>query len=375
VIKIDFESYNNYHAINDYFLRASKAYDLLINDPEMTDWLKLDKLSDEKILQEIDSISQSLLTKSDILLVLGIGGSYLGSKSVLSALDKDKVIYAGYSLDKRINQEVWSKIQKKDIAVCVVSKSGDTLEIKEAYQFFINKLKPKYPKDLNKRIVVITNNKEGYLYKEANQNNYKVLNMPDNIGGRYSFFTVANLFPLAYAGLRIRLLFKGAKEVNVQDAIKYAALREYYYRSGKFIENFVAYDEHLLYFNEWLKQLFAETQGKNQKGILPISTLYTRDLHSLGQYIQEGEPIIFETVLFDSSDKLLNIAKEEVAKAHLMHNTYSTIINLDDLSLYNIGYLIYFFELSAAIGGYMLGVNPFDQPGVEEYKKGINSRI
>jgi len=374
VIKIDFESYNNYRAINDYFLRASKAYDLLINDPDMTGWLNLNKLSDEKILQEIEAVGQSMLTKSDILLVLGIGGSYLGSKSVLSALNKENVVYAGYSLDTRVNQRVWDKIKKKDIVLCIISKSGDTLEIKEAYKFFANKLKTKYD-DLNKRTVVITNNKDGYFYQEAEKNKYKILNMPDNIGGRYSFFTTANLFPLAYAGLRIRVLFKGAKEVEIKDAIKYAALREYYYRSGKFIENFVTYDERLLYFNEWLKQLFAETQGKNQKGILPISTLYTRDLHSLGQYIQEGEPIIFETVLFDSNDKLLTIAQEEVAKAHLLHNTYSSIIHLDDLSLYNLGYLIYFFELSAAMGGYMLGVNPFDQPGVEEYKKGINSRI
>jgi len=374
VIKIDFESYNNYRAINDYFLRASKAYDLLINDPDMTGWLNLNKLSDEKILQEIEAVAQSMLTKSDILLVLGIGGSYLGSKSVLSALNKENVVYAGYSLDPRVNQRVWDKIKKKDVALCIISKSGDTLEIKEAYKFFVNKLKNKYD-DLNKRTVVITNNKDGYFYQEAEKNKYKILNMPDNIGGRYSFFTTANLFPLAYAGLRIRMLFKGAKEVEIKDAIKYSALREYYYRSGKFIENFVTYDVRLLYFNEWLKQLFAETQGKNQKGILPISTLYTRDLHSLGQYIQEGEPIIFETVLFDSNDKLLTIAQEEVAKAHLLHNTYSSIIHLDDLSLYNLGYLIYFFELSAAMGGYMLGVNPFDQPGVEEYKKGINSRI
>ena len=374
MIKIDFESYNNYRAINDYFLRASKAYDLLINDPDMTGWLNLNKLSDEKILQEIEAVAQSMLTKSDILLILGIGGSYLGSKSVLSALNKENVVYAGYSLDPRVNQRVWDKIKKKDVALCIISKSGDTLEIKEAYNFFVNKLKNKYD-DLNKRTVVITNNKDGYFYQEAEKNKYKILNMPDNIGGRYSFFTTANLFPLAYAGLRIRMLFKGAKEVEIKDAIKYAALREYYYRSGKFIENFVTYDERLLYFNEWLKQLFAETQGKNQKGILPISTLYTRDLHSLGQYIQEGEPIIFETALFDSNDKLLTIAQEEVAKAHLLHNTYSSIIHLDDLSLYNLGYLIYFFELSAAMGGYMLGVNPFDQPGVEEYKKGINSRI
>jgi len=374
VIKIDFESYNNYRAINDYFLRASKAYDLLINDPDMTGWLNLNKLSDEKILQEIEAVAQSMLTKSDILLILGIGGSYLGSKSVLSALNKENVVYAGYSLDPRVNQRVWDKIKKKDVALCIISKSGDTLEIKEAYNFFVNKLKNKYD-DLNKRTVVITNNKDGYFYQEAEKNKYKILNMPDNIGGRYSFFTTANLFPLAYAGLRIRMLFKGAKEVEIKDAIKYAALREYYYRSGKFIENFVTYDERLLYFNEWLKQLFAETQGKNQKGILPISTLYTRDLHSLGQYIQEGEPIIFETALFDSNDKLLTIAQEEVAKAHLLHNTYSSIIHIDDLSLYNLGYLIYFFELSSAMGGYMLGVNPFDQPGVEEYKKGINSRI
>jgi len=374
VIKIDFESYNNYRAINDYFLRASKAYDLLINDPDMTGWLNLNKLSDEKILQEIEAVAQSMLTKSDILLILGIGGSYLGSKSVLSALNKENVVYAGYSLDPRVNQRVWDKIKKKDVALCIISKSGDTLEIKEAYNFFVNKLKNKYD-DLNKRTVVITNNKDGYFYQEAEKNKYKILNMPDNIGGRYSFFTTANLFPLAYAGLRIRMLFNGDKEVEIKDAIKYAALREYYYRSGKFIENFVTYDERLLYFNEWLKQLFAETQGKNQKGILPISTLYTRDLHSLGQYIQEGEPIIFETALFDSNDKLLTIAQEEVAKAHLLHNTYSSIIHIDDLSLYNLGYLIYFFELSSAMGGYMLGVNPFDQPGVEEYKKGINSRI
>ena len=246
-------------------------------------------------------------------------------------------------------------------------------------------MKNKYSdKELRKRIIVTTNKKTGKLLNIANKNNYMKFNIPD-ISGRYSLLTAVGLLPMAVSGVDIQKLLDGYRlgEKSIDKCFIYAVIRDMLYKDGKKIEAFTIYDERFIYFNEWLKQLFAETQGKKKSGIFPISVFNTRDMHSLGQYFNEGENLFFSTVinvvnnkdvkiLDKSLNKINNIAMLNIAKSYKMP---SIIINIDKLNEKNIGSLIYFFMVSCAIGGYLMGINPYNQPGVNEYKRLIKESI
>lgn len=363
-----------------------------LNDDDMTDWCDIPMCASESEIRDIIKTSKEIRKKCDCFIVVGIGGSFLGAKMVLSALSnyfenkECEVLFAGTSLSSDYLADLISYIKDKDICINLISKSGSTLEPNLAFDALMNVMKEKYD-DYTDRVFITTDKDKSPLLDLAKEKGYKRFNVPQNIGGRYSVLTPVGLLPIAVAGFDIRKLLKGASECNQEEALRYAIIRHELYMCRKSIESFTFYDEKLLDFGEWLKQLFAETQGKGGRGILPISVLNTRDLHSLGQYFQEGDRILFETVINVQSkhkietkynktlNDINNIAVDAVAKAHYENDVYSNIINLDKLDEYYLGYLIYFFELAAATGGYLLFVNPFDQPGVSKYKELINEGL
>ncbi len=390
MIKFDFSTYMpKFESLDSYKEKINKIKNILEKETSMLDWYSIDKCIDEKTLKDILLTSKRIRSNCDVFIVIGIGGSFLGAKSVIDSLSsyfsnkKPEIIFAGTFISLEYLEELWKHISDKRIAINVISKSGTTLETNIAFDYLYAKMKKKYnEKELKERIIVTTDKEVGSLRKLVKDKGYKSYIVPENIGGRYSVLTAVGLFPIAVAGYNIEELLKGAREVNKKEAFKYAIIRDILYRKNKTIESFTIYEPKLYYFTEWLKQLFAETQGKDNKGILPVSVINTRDLHSLGQFYQEGSKFIFETVIDvkgkeDSNwlSSFNNIAAVQVAKAHFKAETYSNFIKIDKLDEYHLGYLIYFFELSAAIGGYLLDINPFDQPGVSEYKKLLNQEI
>lgn len=387
-MRFDYETYMKKINYEKYTKDIEGINDNLVTD-SMTDWYNIEKCITKDELKEIKETAEFVRKNCEIFLVIGIGGSFLGAKSVIEALTnyfertKPEVIFVGTSLSSDYLYELYEHIKDKEVMINLISKSGSTLEPNLAFEYLMDKMEKKYSKEeLSKRVIITTDRYESKLLDLALEKDYRRFSVPTQIGGRYSVLTPVGLLPIAVAGLDIDKLLAGAKKCDKDEAIKYAIIRNELYSQGYYIESFTIYEEKMLYFTEWLKQLFAETQGKDNKGILPISVLNTRDLHSLGQYYQEGKRIIFETVINIVKEKrniktnygkslndINNIACNAVAKAHYNGGVYSNIIELDELNEETIGYLIYFFELSAAIGGYLLHVNPFDQPGVSEYKR------
>lgn len=390
-MKFDFETYMKTIDFDRYKYQIENIMKEL-NDDDMTDWCDIPTCASESEIKDIIKTSKEIREKCNCFIVIGIGGSFLGAKMVISALSdyyenkKCEVLFAGTSLSSDYLANLIEYIKDKDVCINLISKSGSTLEPNLAFDVLMEVMNKKY-EDLTDRIFITTDKDKSPLLDLAKEKGYKRFNVPQNIGGRYSVLTPVGLLPIAVAGFDIRKLLKGASECDQKQALKYAIIRHELYMSRKSIESFTFYDEKLLDFGEWLKQLFAETQGKNGRGILPISVLNTRDLHSLGQYFQEGDKILFETVFNVQSkntiktkynktlNEINNIAVEAVAKAHYENDVYSSIISLDKLDEYYLGYLIYFFELAAATGGYLLFVNPFDQPGVSKYKELINEGL
>ena len=288
--------------------------------------------------------------------------------------------------------EVFEYIKDKEIAVNVISKSGTTLEPSIAFDLMMKLMSEKYnDEELKKRVIVTTDKETGTLRELVNEKGYQSFVVPTIVGGRYSVFTPVGLLPIAVAGIDIEKLLLGVKDAMQNDldvAAEYAIVRDIMYGKGKYIESFTIYDEKLMYFAEWLKQLFAESHGKEEKGILPISNINTRDLHSMGQYLQEGKNIIFETVIGVKDNAYIyidkykrdlnqinNIALDKVCEAHNNGYTPSSIIWLEKLTEQNLGELMQFFMFATIIGGYLLDINPFDQPGVQEYKKLITEGL
>lgn len=348
----------------------------------MTGWQNI--LEDSSMIDAISSRAKQVRENSSVLVVVGVGGSYMGCY----ALDKMfssyfpstdfSLVYVGYQLSDLYLKELMMYLKDKDFSVNVISKSGTTLETSIAFQKLKEFMKTRYnEEEMRKRIIVTTDEKKGALRQEVEMYGYDSFVIPSNVGGRYSVLTPVGLFPLATI-LDIRKLLDGAREGfrYLDDAYHYASLRKSMYDMGKYVENFVVYEEKYLPFCEWLKQLFAESEGKDNKGVLPISSFYTRDLHSLGQFFQEGTPIVFETVLKftnQQEERLQNIALESVCVAHQEH-TPSSIITAT-LDEYTMGEFIYFFYLSASFSALLFDVNPFDQPGVEKYKQEMRGRL
>ncbi len=380
---------------------------------EYTGWVTWPDLYDKKEFEKIKKISSKIKKNSEVLVVIGIGGSYLGARAVIEALSKHfksnnsvEILYVGNNLNPNYINEVIDYVSDKDISINVISKSGKTTEPAIAFRIFRNLMENKYGIDgARKRIFITTTRKKGALYKIAMQEKYVKLSIPENIGGRYSVLTAVGLLPMAVAGLDIDKIMKGAmiakekyneENLRYNDCYKYAVARNILFNRDKNIEILGTYEPKLSYFIEWWKQLFGESEGKNYTGIFPSGAVYTTDLHSLGQYIQEGRRNLFETIIniknsnsdiivsYDEEnlDELNYIAgrslsyvnkkaMEGTIKAHVDGGVPNILINMDNLNEETIGHLIYFFEKACAVSGMLLGVNPFDQPGVEKYKENM----
>lgn len=367
-------------------------------------WVNLK--NDEQELARIKQDAKRINETSDVLIVIGIGGSYLGARAVIEALSnpfgENKVIFAGNNVSPDYLNDLLDYIKDKDISLNVISKSGTTIEPAISFKILREFLEAKYgEEEARKRIYVTTDKEKGVLKKLATEKGYETFIVPDDIGGRYSVFTPVGLLPIAAAGIDIDKILNGVdsgimKYSNLEnnDCYEYAVLRNILYKRGKKIELLVNYEPKLHYITEWWKQLFGESEGKDGKGIFPAGVDYTTDLHSMGQYIQSGERHLFETVInvknpyrdltlkcekgsLDSLEyldgKTMNevnhSAMEGTIIAHTNGDVPNIIIEVDEINEYTIGELLYFFEKACGISGYLLGVNPFNQPGVENYKK------
>ncbi|MBO6127025.1 MAG: glucose-6-phosphate isomerase [Clostridia bacterium] len=352
-------------------------------------------------LDYIKNIAENINSNSDFILIIGIGGSYLGAKMAidfLNPVNKNKIYFIGHNLDSEYLNNILNKIQDKKIHVIVISKSGNTIEIKAVLDIIINFIKKKYNKNINKYFTAVTG-KQGFLRNFAQINNWQILDIPENIGGRFSVLTNVGLLPIAISGADIKKIILGAQEIkkNIENSnnnnynycYNYAIIRNILYKKNLKIELFSSFSTRMLSFMEWLKQLFGESEGKDNKGIFPASVFFSTDLHSLGQFIQEGSKILFETMFFVKnlkynlklSDKFENYDNyksfneinkkifESILIAHNNGQVPCNIIEIDEFSELELGRLIYFFEFSCALSALMLGVNPFNQPGVELYKK------
>lgn len=358
----------------------------------MTGWMQeIDKETVDKIKQTAQRIKDNF----DCLVVVGIGGSFLGSYAFHKMFQKYfndtsfEIIYAGTTLSDEYLDELVKYLENKNFCLNVISKSGTTMETTIAYQVLKDLLKRKYEEDEYKKHIILTTDKEkGDLRKEVNENHYLSFEIPEDIGGRYSFITPAHLLPLAL-NYDIDKIIDGYYDGKqyIDKALEYAITRYLLFKKGKQVENYCVYEEKLNFFMEWLKQLFGETEGKDGVGIYPTSTVHTRDLHSLGQFIQDGNKIIFETFLKveNSSNyisykgknlhELNNIVLDSVIRAHYSGEVPCIEIAIDYLTEEKVASLIYFFQLSAAFSAILFGVNPFNQPGVEVYKKEVHSAI
>ena len=397
----------------------SKMNNIADNKDEFLGWLNLPENYDRAEVIRIKKAAQKIQESSEILIVIGIGGSYLGARAVIESLtssfntlvSKEKrkyplVLYAGNNISPNYLNELVEAIEGKDFSINVISKSGTTTEPAIAFRLFREILENKYGVNgAKERIFVTTDQEKGALKKLSDEEGYESFVIPDNIGGRYSVLTPVGLLPIAVSGIDIDKLMKGAQiarekyldnNVRYNDCYRYAVARNILYNNKKKIEILVNYEPKMHYLTEWWKQLFGESEGKSHKGIFPAGVDFTTDLHSMGQYIQDGERTLFETVLSvkesqtDIDLKLeegnidgLNFlagktldfvnkkAMEGTIQAHITGGCPNIVIELDKLDEETIGHLIYFFEKACAMSGYILGVDPFNQPGVEEYKKNM----
>ena len=379
-------------------------------------WTSLPDDYDREEFARIQVAAQKIRSSCDVFIVIGIGGSYLGARAVIEFLrsqqynalngDLPDIYYAGCNISAASMQELLKICEGKDVCINVISKSGTTTEPAIAFRVFRALLENKYGKDgAKERIFVTTDRCRGTLKSFSDDASYETFVVPDDVGGRFSVLTAVGLLPIAVAGIDIEALMKGASDaradyscpdINQNACYRYAAIRNILYRKGKVTEILVGYETYAQMFNEWWKQLYGESEGKDGKGIFPASVIFSTDLHSLGQFIQDGTKNQFETVIsiensgcdfeipvdpdnvdglnFLSGMQLDDVKKKAMIGTLLAHEdggVPNIVLELADRSAHSLGYLIYFFELACAISGYILGVNPFDQPGVEAYKKNM----
>lgn len=375
------------------------------------------EMHQSELVQDINKTAAEIREKAEVFVVVGIGGSYLGARAVIEALKNRfaasgskkpvEIVYAGHQMSEDYMAELLDFLEDKEYALTVISKSGTTTEPAIAFRLLRQQLENKYGKqEARKRIIAITDKEKGALKTLSDREGYKTYEVPDDVGGRYSVLTPVGLLPIAVAGFSIDELLKGAADMQsfaeqghgIMDdpAALYAAARNNLYRIGKPVEIMVNYQPKLHYFTEWWKQLYGESEGKKQRGIFPAGVSFTTDLHSMGQYIQEGLRILFETVISveqpardltipkdeDNLDGLNYIAGkrlDEVNKqaelgtmlAHTEGGVPNIKVSVPKLNEYHLGELVYFYEMACALSGYILDVNPFNQPGVEAYKKNM----
>lgn len=400
MINFDFHKYIcGYVKKEDKVVYLEKAREIKtrFTEGDLKYWNKLDTFISKQELIKIHNISDYVIKNCDVFVVIGIGGSYMGAKAVIEALSPlydrvgPEIIFLGTNLCSEEYKETLDYIREKELIVNVISKSGTTLEPSIAFSQVMEIMKEKYTEeDLKNRVIVTTDPESGDLRELVNKEDYVSFTIPPQVGGRFSVLTPVGLLPIAVAGINYIELIEGARlsYERIDRAIEYAVVRDIMYKKGKVVEAFTVYNPKLYYFTEWLKQLFAETQGKNNLGVLPISCVNTRDLHSMGQFLQQGHGIIFESVIGIDKDKnvvldkydmelnsLNNIALDKVGIAHSNGDTPSCLFTIDEKNPKTIGELIHFFILSAICGALIMDVNPFDQPGVQDYKKLINDEL
>ena len=404
-----------------YNEKVEQAHDELHNvadkEDEFVGWLHLPTNYNKDEFERIKKAAEKIKKDSEVFVVIGIGGSYLGARAVIESLTNTfynllpnkktpQIFFVGNNLSPNYLNDLLECIGNKDISINVISKSGTTTEPAIAFRIFREFMESKYGIDeARKRIYVTTDKERGALKKLSNEEEYETFVIPDNIGGRYSVLTAVGLLPIAVAGINIDKLMYGAKtaedkynekSVKYNECYQYAVARNILYNQEKTTEILVNYEPKMQYFTEWWKQLYGESEGKDKKGIFPAGATFTTDLHSLGQYIQDGRRNLFETIIsinhpqtdikikkdVDNIDGLNFVANktmdyvnkkamEGTIEAHVSGGVPNILITLDKLDEENLGELIYFFELACGISGKILGVNPFNQPGVEAYKKNM----
>lgn len=390
---------------------------LMNKEDAYTGWVDWPQRIDPDVVQDILHTAEDIRQKCTALVVIGIGGSYLGAKACIELLQSPfyneyyaqqtghpRIYFAGHHLSTIYYYELLERLANEEICLCVISKSGTTLEPSIAFEMLRGYLRERYGvEEAAKRIYAITDVSKGALRAEADEQGYKTFVVPDDIGGRYSVLTPVGLLPIAVAGIDIQAMLNGAamacKEYDNEDLTRnvcyqYGLLRYVLQQQGKIVEIFEVYEGRLRYFTEWLKQLFGESECKDGKGVIPMSLQMSTDLHSMGQFLQEGRQIFFETTLtvehirrdvslehsrFAGNVKtmhMLNLIVEDSArKAHMKNNTPNIRLTVADLSARSFGYMVYFFEKACAVSCYLTGVNPFDQPGVEDYKSNIKAAL
>ncbi|MBQ6461413.1 glucose-6-phosphate isomerase [Candidatus Saccharibacteria bacterium] len=350
----------------------------------MGGWIDWPQNYNKEELYRIKAAAAKVREESECLVCIGIGGSYLGHRAVIEALGEKsstKIVYAGNSLSRRELGRALNELGDQDFSINVISKSGTTLEPAVAFEAFKKKLVEKYgEEEAKKRIYATTDANSGVLHDEAVANGYTRFVVPDNIGGRYSVLTAVGLLPLAAAGINIDELLAGAAEGSAQIssdsvAVKYAWMRYVLGSRGYDTEVFASFEPATMYFNEWLKQLFGESEGKNKQGIWPASVIYSTDLHSLGQFMQDGRRNLWETIIDFPTDEMNAKVVTAVRTAHAAGGIPVLNIGVSSYDEKGFGELIYFFEMSCAISAKLFGVNPFDQPGVEAYKTELKKLI
>ncbi len=408
----------NKHEIDYMAPFASVAHKMVIEKNgqgnDFTGWVDLPVNYDKEEFARIKLAAEKIKKNTDIFVVIGIGGSYLGARAAIEFVkspiynnlkkDTPDIYFAGNNISTTALTELLSLCEGKNISVNVISKSGTTTEPAVAFRVFKALLEEKYGKEgARERIFVTTDKCRGTLKKFSDEAGYETFVVPDDIGGRYSVLTAVGLLPIAVAGIDIDAMMKGAEAARADflassdnAAVRYAVLRNILYRKGKTSEILVGYEPYMLMLNEWWKQLYGESSGKDGKGLFPNSVIFSTDLHSLGQYVQAGQRNLFETVLnvkdsgakfvipndeanvdglnFISGCELDYVNKTAMLATLIAHNdggVPNIVLDLEDRTEKSLGYLFYFFEFGCAISGYLLGVNPFDQPGVEAYKKNM----
>jgi glucose-6-phosphate isomerase len=415
------KSFVSDNEVNDLGSQINRCHDLLVSGSgkgsEYLEWLNLPSSFSDSMASEITSAADSIRSICDAFIVIGIGGSYLGSRAGITYLSSSfsnqfgrqggpEIYFAGQNISSDYHADLFDLIEGRDICLNVISKSGTTTEPAIAFRLLKEMIEAKYGAEgARDRIVVTTDSSRGALKSLADELGYKTFVIPDNVGGRYSVLTPVGLFPMAVAGIDIKELMEGARQgetlysipsMDQNDAYYYAAVRHLLYQKGKTIEILATFQPAFHYLADWWKQLAGESEGKDQKGIFPASVEFTSDLHSMGQWIQEGKRNIFETFLVlessrrqlkipsfkNDSDGLNYLASETLdkvnekawlgtASAHKDGGVPNMSLKTKDRSPYSLGQVFYFFEKAVAMTGYLNGVNPFDQPGVEFYKKNM----
>ena len=398
---------------NDLCSEMLRCHDFIHNGggagADYLGWVEKPISPDLQEIELIRSTAEALRSHSEVLIVIGIGGSYLGARAAIEMLNpslSSNVYFAGHHLSGAYLKQLIQEIGNRDVSLNVISKSGTTTEPALAFRFLRQFMLQRYGKEeTQKRIIITTDHEKGALREMAKREGYAGFTVPSNIGGRYSVLTPVGLLPMAFAGIDINQVFQGANKayyecstLNLSEnpAYSYAFIRHWMMKQGKQIELLVQYDPKLFYLTEWWKQLFGESEGKQGKGLFPANLSFTTDLHSMGQYIQQGPRHLFETVLFvedpendfeitgtgEEGDGLQylegktmsfinRMAMEGTLQAHAEGGVPSIILHIAKLNAFSFGYLVYFFMKACAMSAYLLDVNPFDQPGVEAYKQNM----